>query len=128
MAWSPRPGYRQRRSDSPHRRTLSASLWDNPSGRIGCVLVTIVVLGAVSARRWATPYPPNPKPVATLKAPSFSPPARDRPVRPGHVLARPPGPLLCRSRSPAWPSRSPGVIGTVAGIVAGYLGVGSRPP
>ena len=33
--------------EGPRRRSLLASLWANPSGRVGCVLAGIVVLAAI---------------------------------------------------------------------------------
>jgi hypothetical protein len=43
--------------EGPRRRSLLASLWANPSGRVGCVLGGIVVLAAISGAVGLTPYP-----------------------------------------------------------------------
>ncbi len=109
-------------SDSAHRRTLLGSLWHNPSGRIGCVLVTLVVLGAVLGALGATPYNAQfQNPLTVLKSPSLSHPAgtdqfgRDMfsLVLQGLAVSLK---IACVSVAIA------GVIGTVAGVVAGYVG------
>ena len=57
---------------SRRRRSLLDTLWHNPSGRVGCVLVGLVVLGAILGAVNATPYNPQFQNVlASLKPPSF---------------------------------------------------------
>ena len=108
--------------DNARRRTLLGSLWHNPSGRIGCVLVTLVVLGAVLGALGATPYNAQfQNPLTVLKSPSLSHPAgtdqfgRDMfsLVLQGLAVSLK---IACVSVAIA------GVIGTVAGVVAGYVG------
>ena len=58
---------------SRHRRSLLDALWHNPSGRVGCILVGLVVLGALLGGFNATPYNPQFQNVlASLKPPTFS--------------------------------------------------------
>ena len=108
--------------DNARRRTLLGSLWHNPSGRIGCVLVTLVVLGAILGALGATPYNAQfQNPLTVLKSPSLGHPAgtdqfgRDMfsLVLQGLAVSLK---IACVSVAIA------GVIGTVAGVVAGYVG------
>jgi peptide/nickel transport system permease protein len=108
--------------DNARRRTLLGSLWHNPSGRIGCVLVTLVVLGAILGALGATPYNAQfQNPLTVLKSPSLAHPAgtdqfgRDMfsLVLQGLAVSLK---IACVSVAIA------GVIGTVAGVVAGYVG------
>ena len=56
-------------------RSLLGSLWDNPSGRVGCMLAGIVVLAAICGALGITPYAPQfQNPDASLKAPSLAHP------------------------------------------------------
>ncbi|MDA8301812.1 MAG: ABC transporter permease [Actinomycetota bacterium] len=97
-------------------------LWLNPAGRAGCVLVGLVVLGGLLAAVGATPYNAQlQNPLTTLKGPSPSHPfgtdqfGRD---------------LLSLVLEGLWVSLKiaflavaiAGVVGTLAGVVAGYLG------
>jgi len=104
------------------RRSLLGSIWHNPSGRVGCVLVGVVVLAAIASGLGFTPYNPQlQNPLATLKGPSFSHLlgtdqfGRDQLslVLQGLFVSLE---IACVAVSIA------GVVGTVAGIVAGYIG------
>jgi peptide/nickel transport system permease protein len=109
--------------DSGHRRgSLLGSLWRNPSGRIGCVLVALVVLGAVIGALGATPYNPQfQNPLTVLKSPSFSNPAgTDQFGRDMFSLVL--QGLAVSLKISCVAVAIAGVIGTVAGIVAGYVG------
>ena len=109
-------------SEEPRRRSLLASLWANPSGRVGCVLAGIIILAAISGAVGLTPYPAQSQnPVATLKAPSFA-----------HLLGtdqfgRDMFSLVLQGlyvslKISCVAVAIAGVLGTLAGIVAGYLG------
>ena len=109
-------------ADAPGRRTLMASLWHNSNGRTGCVLVGLVLLAAIAGALGITPYPAQSQdPSAVLKSPSFSHQlgtdqfGRDlfSLVLQGLYISVK---IACVAVAIA------GVIGTVAGIVAGYLG------
>jgi peptide/nickel transport system permease protein len=109
-------------TERPRHRSLLSALWQNPTGRVGCVLVGLVVLAAVLAALGGTPYDPQlQNPLATLKGPSYSHPfgtdqfGRDlfSLVLQGLYISLK---ISCVAVAIA------GVIGTVAGIVAGYLG------
>ena len=104
------------------RRTLLGALWHSSRGRVGCVLVGIVVACAIAGAIGATPYSPQAQnPLASLKAPSFNyimgtdQFGRDElsQVFQGLYVSLQ---IACVAVAIA------GVIGTVAGIVAGYLG------
>jgi len=104
------------------RRRLLASLWDNPSGRVGCVLVGIVLVAAICGALDLTPYAPQAlNPAASLKAPSSAHPlgtdqfGRDMlsQVLQGLYISLE---IACVAVAIA------GTIGTLAGIVAGYIG------
>ncbi len=108
--------------ERPQRRSLLASLWANPSGRVGCVLAAIVVLAAICGAVGLTPYPAQSQnPVANLKAPSFA-----------HLLGtdqfgRDMFSLVLQGlyvslKISCVAVAIAGVLGTLAGIVAGYLG------
>jgi peptide/nickel transport system permease protein len=94
------------------------SLWNNANGRIGCVLVGVVVLAAIFGGIGGTPAQ---NPLAVLQAPSFH-----------HLLGtdqfgRDQFSLILQGLSVSLEISCiavliAGVIGTVAGIVAGYLG------
>lgn len=100
------------------RRSLLGSLWNNSNGRVGCVLVGIVVIGAIIGGFAGNPAQ---NPLATLQPPSFH-----------HLLGtdqfgRDQLSLILQGLSVSLEISCvavaiAGVIGTVAGIVAGYLG------
>jgi peptide/nickel transport system permease protein len=118
-------GARAERGDpdgSPGRRTLMSSLWHNSNGRTGCVLVGLVLLAAIAGAIGITPYPAQAQdPTAVLKSPSFS-----------HLLGTDQfgrdlfslvlQGLYISVKIACVAVAIAGVIGTVAGIVAGYLG------
>jgi peptide/nickel transport system permease protein len=118
-------GARAERGDpdgSPGRRTLMSSLWHNSNGRTGCVLVGLVLLAAIAGALGITPYPAQSQdPSAVLKSPSFS-----------HLLGTDQfgrdlfslvlQGLYISVKIACVAVAIAGVIGTVAGIVAGYLG------
>jgi peptide/nickel transport system permease protein len=108
--------------ERPRRRSLLASLWANPSGRVGCVLAGIVVLAALSGAVGLTPCPAQSQnPVATLKGPSFA-----------HLLGtdqfgRDMFSLVLQGlyvslKISCVAVAIAGVLGTLGGIVAGYSG------
>jgi peptide/nickel transport system permease protein len=105
-----------------HRQSLLASLWHNSSGRVGCVLVGLVVVGAVLGAFGATPYNPQFQNVlATLKPPSFSHFAgTDQFGRDEFSLVL--EGLWVSLKISCVAVLIAGVVGTIAGIVAGYLG------
>lgn len=107
---------------SAHRRSVLRSLWRHPRGRIGCILVGVVVLAAIAGVTGLTPYSPLfQNPVAILKAPSLSHLfgtdqfGRDELslVMQGLWVTLE---IACIAVAIA------GTVGTIAGIVAGYLG------
>jgi peptide/nickel transport system permease protein len=104
------------------RRRLLASLWDNPSGRVGCVLVGIVLVAAICGALSITPYPPQAlSPAATLKAPSFTHPlGTDQFGR--DMLSQVLQGLYISLKISCVAVAIAGGIGTVGGIVAGYIG------
>jgi peptide/nickel transport system permease protein len=104
------------------RRSLLASLWHNASGRTGCVLVGVVALAAIAAALGLTPYQAQlQNPLATLKAPSFAHPlGTDQFGRDLFSLVL--QGLYVSLKISVVAVSIAGVIGTVAGIVAGYLG------
>jgi peptide/nickel transport system permease protein len=108
--------------DRGRRRTLLGSLWRNPSGRIGCVLVVLVVLGAIVGALGATPYNAQfQNPLTVLKSPSFSHPAgTDQFGRDMFSLVL--QGLAVSLKIAVVAVAIAGVIGTVGGIVAGYVG------
>jgi peptide/nickel transport system permease protein len=104
------------------RRSALRSLWRHPRGRIGCILVGVVVLAAVAGAAGLTPYNPlYQNSAAVLKAPSLGHPfgtdqfGRDELsfVMQGLWVTLE---IACVSVAIA------GTVGTIAGIVAGYLG------
>ena len=108
--------------ERPRRRSLLASLWANPSGRVGCVLAGVVVLAAISGALGLTPYSAQAQnPAATLVAPSF-----------GHLLGtdqfgRDMFSLVLQGLYVSLKISCvavviAGVLGTLAGVVAGYFG------
>ena len=105
-----------------HRRSLLGSVWHNPNGRVGSVLVGLVVLGAILGAFGATPYNPQFQNVlAVLKSPSFSHLAgTDQFGRDEFSLVL--EGLYVSLKIAGLAVLIAGVIGTVAGIVAGYLG------
>jgi peptide/nickel transport system permease protein len=104
------------------RRWLLASLWANPSGRVGCVLVGIVVVAAICGALNITPYSAdNLDPLASLKAPSWAHPmGTDQYGRDmfSQVLQG----LYISLKISVVAVAIAGGIGTLGGIVAGYLG------
>jgi peptide/nickel transport system permease protein len=107
---------------SRHRRSLLDTLWHNPSGRVGCVLVGLVVLGAILGAVNATPYNPQFQNVlASLKPPTFSHLAgTDQFGRDEFSLVL--EGLAVSLKIAGLAVLIAGVVGTVAGILAGYLG------
>lgn len=108
--------------DKVQRRRLLASLWDNPSGRVGCVLVAVVVVAAICGALDITPYSPQfQDPTASLKAPSLAHPlgtdqfGRDlfSLILQGLYISLK---ISCVAVAIA------GAVGTLGGIVAGYIG------
>jgi len=108
--------------EGPRRYGVLRALWKHPRGRIGCVLVGLVVLVAIAGATGLTPYSPQlQNPLAVLKAPSLAHPlgtdqfGRDElsMVFQGLFVSLE---IACLAVAIA------GVVGTVAGIVAGYLG------
>jgi peptide/nickel transport system permease protein len=108
--------------DRGEHRTLLGSLWRNPSGRIGCVLVILVVLGAIAGAIGATPYNAQfQNPLTELKSPSLGHPAgTDQFGRDMFSLVL--QGLAVSLKIAVVAVAIAGVIGTVAGIVAGYVG------
>jgi peptide/nickel transport system permease protein len=104
------------------RRSLLGSLWATPSGRVGCVLVGLVVLAAIAGALDITPYSPQfQNPVATLKGPSFAHPfGTDQFGR--DMLSLDLQGLYLSLKISCVAVAIAGVVGTVAGIVAGYFG------
>ena len=105
-----------------HRRSLLGSVWHNPNGRVGCVLVGLVVVGAVLGAFGATPYNPQfQNPLAVLKFPSLSHLAgTDQFGRDEFSLVL--EGLYVSLKISCVAVLIAGTVGTVAGIVAGYLG------
>jgi peptide/nickel transport system permease protein len=104
------------------RRSLLASLWDNPSGRVGCVLVGLVVIAAVCGALDVTPYSPQfQDPLASLKAPSVAHPlGTDQFGR--DMLSQILQGLYISVKISCVAAAIAGGIGTLGGIVAGYIG------
>jgi len=105
----------------PHRG-LVASLWHSGSGKIGCVLVGIVVAAAIAAAVGGTPYSPLlQNPAASLKAPSLAHPfGTDQFGR--DVLSLVLQGLSVSLEIAVVAVAIAGVVGTLGGIVAGFLG------
>ncbi len=104
------------------RQWVLRSLWRHPRGRIGCILVGVVVLAAVAGATGLTPYSAlYQNTSAVLKAPSLGHPfgtdqfGRDELsfVMQGLWVTLE---IACIAVAIA------GTVGTIAGIVAGYLG------
>ncbi|HTW10720.1 MAG TPA: ABC transporter permease [Acidimicrobiales bacterium] len=104
------------------RRSLAGALWDNPSGRVGSVLVALVIVAAVCGVLNITPYSPqNQDPLAVLKPPSFAHPlGTDNFGRDmfSQVLQA----LYVSLRISVVAVLIAGGAGTLAGTVAGYMG------
>lgn len=109
-------------AEDARRPSLLMSLWRSPSGRAGCLLVGVVVLAALASVVGLTPYPPQfQSTTASLKAPSWD-----------HVLGTDQfgrdmlslvmAGLLVSLKISCVAVAIAGGAGTVAGIVAGYLG------
>jgi peptide/nickel transport system permease protein len=105
-----------------HRRSLLPALWHNSSGRVGCVLVGLVIIGGLLGAFSATPYNPQfQNPLAPLKPPSFSHFAgTDQFGRDEFSLVL--QGLYVSLKIACLAVLIAGVIGTIGGIVAGYLG------
>jgi peptide/nickel transport system permease protein len=105
-----------------HRRSLLGSVWHNPNGRVGCVLVGLVIVGAVLGAFGATPYNPQfQNPLAVLKFPSLSHLAgTDQFGRDEFSLVL--EGLYVSLKISCVAVLIAGTVGTLAGIVAGYLG------
>jgi len=104
------------------RRGLLGALWRSPNGRVGLILVCIVVAAAIAAAFGITPYNAQfQNPAALLKPPSWSHPfgtdqfGRDlfSLVLDGMGVSLE---IACVAVLIA------GVIGTIAGVIAGFLG------
>jgi peptide/nickel transport system permease protein len=108
--------------DRRHRRSLLAALWNNSSGRVGCVLVGLVIVGALLGAFSATPYNPQfQNPLASLKPPSFSHFAgTDQFGRDEFSLVL--QGLYVSLKIACLAVLIAGVVGTIGGVVAGYLG------
>lgn len=104
------------------RRTLLGSLWRSRNGRVGCILVGLVVVAALAAAVGATPYPPQLQSMtAPLKAPSWHHPlGTDQFGR--DLLSLVMAGLLVSLKISCVTVAIAGSVGTLAGIVAGYLG------
>ncbi len=105
-----------------HRRSLLGSVWHNPNGRVGCVLVGLVILGAVLGAFGATPYNPQfQNALSVLKSPSLGHLAgTDQFGRDEFSLVL--EGLYVSLKISCVAVLIAGTLGTVAGIVAGYLG------
>jgi peptide/nickel transport system permease protein len=105
-----------------HRRSLMTALWHNPNGRVGCLLVGLVIFGALLGAFSATPYNPQfQNPLVPLKPPSFSHFAgTDQFGRDEFSLVL--QGLYVSLKISCVAVLIAGTIGTLAGIVAGYLG------
>ena len=104
------------------RQGLMRALWRSRNGRVGLVLVVIVVAAAIAAAFGATPYNPQyQNPAALLGAPSWSHPfGTDQFGRDILSLV-----LDCIGVSLEIACLAvliAGVIGTIAGVIAGFLG------
>ncbi|HTT91411.1 MAG TPA: ABC transporter permease [Acidimicrobiales bacterium] len=108
--------------DSRRRRSFLAALWHNSSGRVGCVLVGLVIIGALLGAFSLTPYNPQfQNPLVPLKPPSFSHFAgTDQFGRDEFSLVL--QGLYVSLKIACLAVLIAGVIGTIGGIVAGYLG------
>jgi peptide/nickel transport system permease protein len=108
--------------ERPRRRTLLGSLWATPSGRVGCVLVGIVVVAAIAGALGITPYSPQfESPGPPLKGPSFAHPfGTDQFGR--DMLSLDLQGLYLSLKIACVAVAIAGVVGTVAGILAGYFG------
>jgi len=103
------------------RRSLLGSLWANPGGRAGCLLTGTVVLAAICGALSITPYPPESQSLAVLKAPSWAHPlGTDQFGR--DMLSQILQGLYISLKISCVAIAIAGVIGTLAGIVAGYIG------
>jgi peptide/nickel transport system permease protein len=119
---SPAPLTSSQALERGRRRSLLGSLWATPSGRVGCVLAGLVVLAAIAGALDITPYSPQfQNPAATLKAPSFAHPfGTDQFGR--DMLSLDLQGLYLSLKISCVAVAIAGVVGTVAGIVAGYFG------
>lgn len=103
-------------------KAVAKALWRNPGGRAGLVLVALVAAGAVLAAAGATPYAAQAQnPLTVLKGPSLSHPfGTDQFGR--DMLSLVMQGLLVSLEIAALAVAIAGVTGTLAGVVAGYLG------
>ncbi len=104
------------------RRGLVGALWHSPNGRIGLVLVGVVVAAAVAASFGGTPYDPQfQNAAALLQHPTWSHPfGTDQFGR--DILSLVLDGLGVSLEIACLAVGIAGVIGTVGGVVAGFLG------
>ncbi|MGH9106423.1 MAG: ABC transporter permease [Acidimicrobiales bacterium] len=109
-------------AERPRRRSLLASLWANGNGKVGCVLMGVIILAALLAAFGATPYPAQfQNPLASLKPPSLAHPfGTDQFGR--DLLSLVLQGLSVSLEISCVAVAIAGVVGTVAGVVAGYVG------
>jgi peptide/nickel transport system permease protein len=121
-AVSPGPALAAGPVELSSRRSLLGSLWHNPSGRTGSVLAGMVLLAAIAGAAGVTPYSPQfESPVAVLKAPSFAHlMGTDQFGRDMFSLVL--QGLYVSLKISCVAVAISGVVGTLAGIVAGYFG------
>lgn len=101
---------------------LLRSLWRSPNGRAGLVLVGVVVAAAIAAAFGGTPYNPLAQnPAALLAAPSWSHPfGTDQFGR--DIMSLSLDGIGVSLEIACLAVLIAGVIGTIAGVIAGFLG------
>ena len=101
---------------------LLRALWRSPNGRAGLVLVGVVVAAAIAAAFGVTPYnPQSQNPAALLAAPSWSHPfGTDQFGR--DIMSLSLDGIVVSLEIACLAVLIAGVIGTIAGVVAGFLG------
>ena len=104
------------------RRGLIGALWRNPGGRVGVVFVGVVVAAAIAAAFGGTPYNPLAQnPAALLAAPSWSHPfGTDQFGR--DIMSLSLDGIGVSLEIACLAVLIAGVIGTIAGVIAGFLG------
>jgi peptide/nickel transport system permease protein len=108
--------------EASYNRSLVGSVWHSPRGRAGCVLVGLVVLGGLAAAAGVTPYNAQLQDAAAvLKPPSWAHPmGTDQFGRDLFSLVL--EGIYVSLKIAVGAVAIAGVIGTVGGVVAGYLG------